>query len=174
MELGLANVVFPFYDDFAFTPNFDVRITNARVSGILNGTTQKALVGADIALNASVVPSGTTGGSYSWSFTGPYSVIGGSTSSSSVTIRSTDTGVVTANVTYTKNGFHCHRDGNHQCDLTDPEQLYSGPGSRQTCFVHVFGRRCDVIPELYVGMCAFALRDFLLDHCADSSGFLSY
>ena len=46
-----------FYDDFTFTPDFDVRITNARVSGVLNDTTQKALAGADIALQANMVPS---------------------------------------------------------------------------------------------------------------------
>lgn len=94
-----------FYDDFTFTPDFDVRITNARVSGVLNETTQKALAGADIALNASVVPSNQTGGTYSWTFSGPSEVVGGSINSSSVTIRSTDTGTLTAKVSYTKNGF---------------------------------------------------------------------
>lgn len=54
-----------FYDDFTFTPDFDVRITNARVNGVLNGTTQNALVGADIALNANVIPSARSGGAYS-------------------------------------------------------------------------------------------------------------
>ncbi|HWN11639.1 MAG TPA: DUF5050 domain-containing protein [Pyrinomonadaceae bacterium] len=94
-----------FYDDFNFTPDFDVRITNARVSGVLNETTQKALAGADIALNASVVPSNQTGGTYSWTVTDPYVVVGGAANSSSVTIRSTNTGTGTAKVTYTKNGF---------------------------------------------------------------------
>lgn len=51
-----------YYDDFTFTPDFDVRITNTRVSGVLNGTTQTALVGAESVLTASVVPSGRTGG----------------------------------------------------------------------------------------------------------------
>lgn len=37
-------------DDVAFTLAADVKITSARVSGYLNGTTQQALVGADIAL----------------------------------------------------------------------------------------------------------------------------
>ena len=93
-----------YYDDFTFTPAFDVRMTNARVSGVLNGTNQNALAGADIALNASVIPS-QTGGSYSWTFTGPYVVVGGNTNSPSVTIRSTDVGTLTAKVTYTLNGF---------------------------------------------------------------------
>ena len=48
-----------YYDDFTFVPNFDVKVTSTRVAGTLNGTTQKALVGADILLNSSTVPSQT-------------------------------------------------------------------------------------------------------------------
>ena len=80
------------FDDFTFSVPADVKITNARVSGHLNGTTQNALAGADIALNASAVPSGFAGGTYSWTFTGPYALVGGSVNSSSVTIRSTNAG----------------------------------------------------------------------------------
>lgn len=94
-----------YYDNFTFTPYFDVKITNSRVSGYLNGTTQNALVGADVSLQATMLPSTESGGTYSWIFTGPYSVSGGSQSSSSVTIRSTDVGTITANVNYTRNGF---------------------------------------------------------------------
>jgi hypothetical protein len=90
-------------DDLTFTIAADVKITNPRVTGSLNGTTQKALAGADVTLNASPIPAGFSGGSYSWSFTGPVSVSGGSTSSSSVVIRSTDVGTITARVNYTKN-----------------------------------------------------------------------
>jgi hypothetical protein len=92
------------YDDFTFTPDLAVGITNPRVSGSLNGTTQKALVGADIVLNANVIPSTRTGGAYSWTFTGPYVVSGGAMNSSSVTIRSTDVGTITATANYTLNG----------------------------------------------------------------------
>ena len=91
-------------DDLTFTIPADVKITNPRVSGYLNGTTQNALAGADIALNAAPIPSGFAGGTYSWSFSGPYAVAGGSTSSPSVVIRSLNTGTITANVNYTKNG----------------------------------------------------------------------
>lgn len=101
---GLTDPAGVGFDDFTFTVDSDVRITNARVNGILNGTTQNALLGADIALNASVVPAGFAGGTYSWTFTGPYSVSGGSTSSSAVTIRSTNSGTITATANYTKNG----------------------------------------------------------------------
>lgn len=94
-----------FYDDFTFTPDFDVRITNARVNGVLNGTTQNALVGADIALNANVIPSARSGGAYSWTFTGSPTIVSGTANSSSVTIRANDVGALTAKVTYTLNGF---------------------------------------------------------------------
>ena len=93
-----------YYDDFTFTPDFDVRITSSRVNGILNGTTQNALVGADVSLNASVLPSNRTGGTYSWSVSAPATIVAGA-NSSSVTIRTTDVGTGTANVTYTLNGF---------------------------------------------------------------------
>ncbi|HBB86297.1 MAG TPA: hypothetical protein DC047_01630 [Blastocatellia bacterium] len=94
-----------YYDDFTFTPDFDIRMTNARVNGVLNGTTQNALVGADIALNASVIPSARSGGAYSWTFTGSPTIVSGTATSSSVTIRANDVGTLTAKVTYTLNGF---------------------------------------------------------------------
>lgn len=92
-----------YYDDFTFKPNFDVNITNARVTGYLNQTTQTALVGADVALNASLTGSIVSGGLYTWTFTGPYTIVGGSANSSTVTIRSTAVGTITANVSYTVN-----------------------------------------------------------------------
>jgi Domain of unknown function (DUF4214) len=79
----------------------NVTITNPRIGSIPPQSTQAALLGADIVLGSSVTP---TGGSYSWTFTGPFSISGGSTSSSSVTIRSTDVGTITAKLAYTANG----------------------------------------------------------------------
>lgn len=94
-----------YYDDFQFKPNFDVRITSPRVSGVLNGTTQRALVGANAAFFASVIPSGTTGGSFAWTFEGPYQLVAGNLNSSSVTIKATNVGTITGKVTYMLNGF---------------------------------------------------------------------
>lgn len=92
------------FDDFTFNVPSDIKIASGRVSGYLNGTTQNALLGADIALNATAIPSGFSGGTYSWSFAGPYQVVTGTTSSS-VIIRSTEIGAITATVTYSKNGL---------------------------------------------------------------------
>jgi len=92
------------YDDFTFTPDLAVGITNSRVSGWLNSTSQNGLVGADIVLNASPIPSSRTGGSYFWTVTGPATIPNGANSSSSVTIKTTEVGSVTANVSYTLNG----------------------------------------------------------------------
>ncbi|MGH9972258.1 MAG: hypothetical protein ACREBG_31310, partial [Pyrinomonadaceae bacterium] len=91
------------FDDFTFTVPADIRITNPRVNGSLNGTTQNALPGADITLNASPTPGGFAGGSYSWTITGPIQSPS-STTSSSVVFKSTNVGVITATVNYTKNG----------------------------------------------------------------------
>jgi Tol biopolymer transport system component len=91
-----------YYDDFTFTPELSANITNPRVSGGLDQTTKYALAGANIVLQSSV---STSGGSYSWSLTGPsYSVTSGSLTSSSITIRPTDTGTMTSKLTYTLNG----------------------------------------------------------------------
>lgn len=79
-----------------------VTITNSRIGSVPAQSTQTALLGADVVLSTSVAP---TGGSYSWSFTGPFSISGGGTSSPSVTIRSTDVGSITARLTYTVNGI---------------------------------------------------------------------
>jgi len=94
------------FDDFSFTVPADVKITNPRITGSLNGTAQKSLVGANIVLNAAPTLAAYAGGTYSWSFTGPaYSVSSGSQSASSITIRPTATGTLTAKLTYTKNGM---------------------------------------------------------------------
>lgn len=79
-----------------------VTITNPRIGSVPAPSTQTALLGADIVLGSTVTP---TGGSYSWTFTGPYSISGGGTSSSSVTVRSSDVGTITAKLTYTANGI---------------------------------------------------------------------
>jgi hypothetical protein len=93
------------FDDFTFTPELSVDITNPRVSGGLDQTTQNALLGADIALqaNAKINGASVSGGTYSWSCTGPVS--GCSQTGQSITIKSTDTsnqaGPISAKVTYT-------------------------------------------------------------------------
>ncbi|HZI88340.1 MAG TPA: DUF4214 domain-containing protein [Pyrinomonadaceae bacterium] len=79
-----------------------VTITNPRIGSVPAQSTQTALLGADVVLSSNVTP---TGGNYSWTFTGPYSISGGSQSGSSVTIRSSDVGTITARLTYTQNGI---------------------------------------------------------------------
>ncbi len=82
------------FDDINFTP-VDVQainITNSRVSGSLNNTTQTALLAADVRLQANTTPAGLTGGTYSWNITGPYQIVSGATNQSSLTLRWTQTG----------------------------------------------------------------------------------
>ncbi|HYX30155.1 MAG TPA: PKD domain-containing protein [Pyrinomonadaceae bacterium] len=55
------------FDDFSFTVPADVKITSGRINGYLNGTTQNALLGADVSLIANPLPGGFAGGTYSWS-----------------------------------------------------------------------------------------------------------
>jgi hypothetical protein len=91
-----------YYDDFTFTPEITANITNPRVSGGLDQTNQKSLVGANIVLQSTTTQSG---GTYSWNITPTtFSYSSGSQSSSSVTIRPTATGTYTAKLTYTVNG----------------------------------------------------------------------
>jgi hypothetical protein len=107
------------FDDFSFNIPADVKITSGRVSGDLNGTTQKALLGADVALNASPTPSGFGGGTYTWSCTGPCALLSG-TNASSVTVRSTalssdpGRGPMVVNVSYSKSGLVASGFGHNQ------------------------------------------------------------
>ena len=95
------------FDDFSFNIPADVKITSGRVNGYLNGTTQNALLGADVALQASPLPGGFAGGTYAWTCTPSSStlcsIVAGA-NSSSVTLRMNEVGTFTANVSYTKSG----------------------------------------------------------------------
>lgn len=92
-----------YYDDFQFDTDTNLSITNPRVSGNLNGTTQKALLGGDVRLEASGSP---TGGSYSWSITDPsYQHVSTSADGTAVLGRWRETGTYRATVTYTKDGI---------------------------------------------------------------------
>ncbi len=100
------------FDDFSFNVPVDINITNPRATGSLNGTTKDALLGADVTLNAAPTLGAFAGGTYAWTFTGPYSISGGGPSSPSITLRSTDLGTagtskppITATITYRKNGL---------------------------------------------------------------------
>lgn len=79
-----------------------VTITNPRIGSVPAQSTQTALLGADVVLSSNVTPAG---GSYAWTFTGPFSVSSGGSSSPSLTIRSSDLGTITARLTYTLNGI---------------------------------------------------------------------
>lgn len=79
-----------------------VTITTPRAGSVLSQSVHTALLGADIVLSSNVAP---TGGSYSWSFSGPFQITGGSKTSGSVTIRSTDAGTITVNLVYMLNGI---------------------------------------------------------------------
>lgn len=95
------------FDDFDFTP-VDVErvdITSGRVSGVLNNSTQNALLGADVALQANIFPSNLSGGTYSWSATGPSQQVSATNTNSSYTVRWTEAGTYQAKVTYTRNGI---------------------------------------------------------------------
>jgi Tol biopolymer transport system component len=93
------------FDDFSFTVAADVRITSGRIAGVLNGRTEKALLGADVALSATPLPGGFGGGTYSWTCTPNSSCsIVTPANSSSVTLRTNDLLNYTVTVSYTKSG----------------------------------------------------------------------
>jgi len=107
-KIVIRNITDPLgvgFDDFTFTVPADIKITNPRVAGSLNGSTRDALLGADITLTATPTPGAYAGGTYSWTFTGPISVSGGGVTSPTIIIRATDVGTITAKVTYTKNNL---------------------------------------------------------------------
>lgn len=107
-KVVIRNIVDPYgidFDDFVFTPPEveKVEITSSRVGGVLNNSTQNALLGADVPLQANIFPSNLSGGTYSWSVTGPNQQVSASNTNSSYIVRWTDTGTYQATVTYTRN-----------------------------------------------------------------------
>jgi hypothetical protein len=83
------------------TPPANVTITNPRINGNLSGTSQNALIGADVPLTASGSPAG---GTYSWSFTGSPTVVSGAANQANVVVRWTQQSTFRATVNYTKDG----------------------------------------------------------------------
>ena len=79
-----------------------VSITNPRITGNLSGTTQNALIGADLSLTAGGSPSG---GSYSWIFTGSPTTVTGAANQPTLSVRWTQTGTYRATITYTQGGI---------------------------------------------------------------------
>lgn len=90
-----------YYDDFNFAPGIDLSITNPRVGGSLQGTTQKALLGADVRLQASA---SRAGGTYSWAVAGPHQRISTAANQTAILVRWTEPGTHAATVTYMLDG----------------------------------------------------------------------
>lgn len=76
-----------------------VDIASPKVSGAITNTTQNALIGADLTLQARVSPQGSKTDGFSWEISGQYQVVSGSLTSSAVTIRYTQPGTSTVRVT---------------------------------------------------------------------------
>lgn len=98
-----------YYDDFTFTPELSVNLVNYRITSpqgalyVLNGTTQNALLAAEVFLETNVTPSDQGGGTYSWSVQGNPTITGG-TSQSSIHMRWKEAGSYTVVLKYTKLG----------------------------------------------------------------------
>lgn len=93
---------YPFvYDDFTFTPDLNVNITNPRVSGNLQGQTKKALIGADVTLQAAA---NRSGGTYGWDVAGPKQIASTSADGKTLVVRWTETGTYRVTSSYKLNG----------------------------------------------------------------------
>ncbi|HEX8137958.1 MAG TPA: hypothetical protein VF544_10245 [Pyrinomonadaceae bacterium] len=121
---GYANL---YYDDFSFTPNLDVKITSSRVSGYLNDTTQNALLGADVALQSTILPLNLAGGTYSWSVTGPHQQVTATNTGSSYAVRWTEPGTYQATVTYESQRNHRVRNCLRECHHSEINVVYVNP-----------------------------------------------
>ncbi|HEX8772278.1 MAG TPA: DUF4214 domain-containing protein [Pyrinomonadaceae bacterium] len=94
------------FDDFDFViPDVQkVEISNPRVGTIANNSTQNALLGANVDLQAKITPAGLTGGTYQWFIAAPYQLASGTINDPSIRIYWTQPGTYQAQVTYTRNG----------------------------------------------------------------------
>lgn len=98
----IAGNNYPFiYDDFTFTPDLNVNITNPRVSGNIQGQTKKALIGADVTLQAAA---NRSGGTYSWDIAGPKQIVSTSADGKTLVVRWTETGTYKVTSSYKLNG----------------------------------------------------------------------
>jgi hypothetical protein len=94
-----------YYDDLAFTPDLNINITNPRVSGNLQGQTKKALIGADVTLNAAA---NRAGGTYSWNVAGSdlvKQVVSTSADGKTLVVRWTEAGTYRVTSSYRLNGI---------------------------------------------------------------------
>ena len=129
---------FVIYDDFTFTPDLTVNITNPRVGGNLQGTVRKALLGADVRLQAAA---NRSGGTYSWSFTGGNRQHVSTSADQTATLgRWTEPGTYKATVSYTLNGVTVSSSVDVEvivptltdftADTQDPEDIFIGDCAR--------------------------------------------
>lgn len=81
------------------TPTFTITLTNERIAGSLNATTQNVLLGSPGGIQAAVTPSGLKG-SYVWAITGPFAMDFTSNDNSYRSIFWTQPGTYTVTVTY--------------------------------------------------------------------------
>ena len=100
---------FVIYDDFTFTPDININITNSRVSGNLQGQTKKALIGADVTLNAEA---NRGGGTYSWDVAGPKQIVSTSSDGKTIVVRWTEPGTYKVTSSYKLNGITVSSDIN--------------------------------------------------------------
>lgn len=125
------------------TPGVTISITNPRVSGSLQNTTQTALLGADVTINANVSPNYGSG-TYSWTFTGPNISNIGSSAATSV-VRWTQPGTYTVIASYTINGTTTSSSMNANIVVPTVTNLSANQGSDEV-FAPVPNNPCGVTP----------------------------
>jgi len=81
-----------------------ISLTNERITGPLNGSTQNVLLGAAAGIRATVTPSNLTG-AYTWVMTGPFVVDASEPNNSYKSVYWTQLGTKTVTVTYAGTGF---------------------------------------------------------------------
>lgn len=88
------------------TTNIDVNITNPRVNNAsIGNTTKNALIAANLTLQAKITPGAEANDTYSWDIGQPSTVVGGSVTSPSVTVRFYQAGTYTARLTHTRGTY---------------------------------------------------------------------
>lgn len=86
-------------------PILKINITSPRTTVNVDGTTQNALLAANLTLAAKITPGAEANDSYSWDIGQPSAVVGGSVTSPSVTVRYYQAGTYTARLTHTRGSY---------------------------------------------------------------------
>jgi len=172
---GITDVNGVGFDDFSFNVPVDVKITSAIGNTLAANTQYSELVWADVVLKATPLLDVYDGGTYHWTFTGPSSISGGSPNAASVTMRSTEVGIIAATLTYSKSGISVSKSFTINSTLPRLTHVTTHQNTDQISAPHACGNTFDEINWRFRLGCPLTLSQVGISFEAnvETDGFIS-